>query len=189
MEVLDLCKKTKRIVTDRLVLRRFDISDSNDMLNNWISIPEVQNNYGEEIITTSIEVEEKLKTWIVEYGGDYFFRWAIVDKETNTNIGMIAFYKVNAKNRRVEVEYCIGKDYWYKGFATEALRAVVDFAFDELNLNRVEAFHRSKNPSSGRVLEKVGMKQEGTLKQYLVHNNEYDDCHIYAIIRNDWKKA
>ncbi len=64
----------------------------------------------------------------------------------------------------------------------------MDFAFDELNLNRVEAFHRSKNPSSGRVLEKVGMKQEGTLKQYLVHNNEYDDCHIYAIIRDDWKK-
>lgn len=85
-----------------------------------------------------------------------------------------------------DVEYCIGQSYWASGYATEALHAVIEYAFEHIRLNRVQAFHRSKNPASGKVLEKAGMQCEGTLKQYLIHNDVFDDCIMYAAIRDEW---
>lgn len=180
-------KGTQRLDTNRLTMKRFEKSDCVDMLNNWISIAEVQNNYGEDVKTTESEVYELLNKWTSNYSKRDFYRWAIIEKNTKKNIGQIAFYKVNARHNRVEVEYCIGNKYWGQGYATEAVRAIIDFAFKELEIKRVEAFHRSKNPSSGRVLEKSGMIKEGTMRNYIYHDDGYDDCHMYSIIKEDWE--
>lgn len=179
---------TQLIETDRLILRRFMYSDLDDMLEHWISLTEVQKNYGEPVYTTIDETMNLLDKWISSYDKEDFYRWAIISKESGLNIGQIAFYKVNSKNQYVDVEYCIGKEYWGNGYATEALKGVINFVFNKMNFNRVQAFHRSKNITSGRVLEKAGMKYEGRLKQYVLHNGVFDDCIMYAILKEEWKQ-
>lgn len=177
---------TQTIETRRLVLRRFEIVDAQSVFDNWMSDSEVQNNYGEMACRTIVEAQQILDKWIFSYNNVAFYRWAVILKGLNENIGQIAFYLVDSKNRKVDVEYCIGQSYWGKGYAPEALKAVIEYAFNCIHFNRVQAFHRSKNISSGRVLQKAKMKYEGNLKQYLIHNNEFDDCIMYAVIRNEW---
>ena len=70
---------------------------------------------------------------------------------------------------------------------TEALRAVVRFGFEEMNLNRIEAQHETANPASGRVMEKVGMRKEGVLRQRLRNKGKFVDVALYAVLRGDWR--
>lgn len=177
---------TKTIETQRLILRRFELSDTKSIFQNWIGDPKVQNNYGEIACNNFKEAEEVISKWISQYHNKEFYRWTIILRETSENIGQIAFYIVDNKNQRADVEYCIGQSYWGNGYAAEALKAVIDYAFKYVCFNRVQAFHRSKNASSGKVLLKAGMKYEGILRGYLIHKNEFNDCVMYAIIRNQW---
>ena len=178
---------TQNIDTTRLFLRRFTITDAESVFSNWISDPEVQHNYGEPTYDTIFDTRQLLEKWIRSYDNNEFYRWAIILKETNVCIGQIAFYEVSAKAQRVDVEYCVGRAYWGNGYAPESLKAVIDYVFDKMQFNRVQAFHRSKNHPSGIVLKKAGMKYEGTLKQFILHQGEFDDCLMYAIIRKEWK--
>ena len=75
--------------------------------------------------------------------------------------------------------------YWGRGYATEAARAVVAYAFDELGLNRVFAFHFTNNPASGRVLQKIGMRHEGTRRAHTRKDGAFLDSESYAILRGD----
>jgi ribosomal-protein-alanine N-acetyltransferase len=84
-----------------------------------------------------------------------------------------------------ELGYWIGEPYWGQGFATEAARAVVDYGFDTFALNRVFAIHFTRNPASGRVLEKSGMRHEGSLRQDVKKWDEYVDVEVYGILRSD----
>jgi ribosomal-protein-alanine N-acetyltransferase len=177
---------TQRIETDRLILRKFESIDAEDMIKNWISHPVVQNNYGEPIYTTTEEVSKVLENWISAYSNLEFYRWAIILKETNINIGQVAFYKVDSNNQNLDVEYCIGESYWGKGYATEALKAIMKYGFEKMHYNRIQAFHRRQNPSSGQVLIKSGMQYEGTLRQYLLHNDSFDDCIMYAALKEEY---
>ena len=71
---------------------------------------------------------------------------------------------------------------------TEALSRVIDYAFDSMEINRIEAQHELTNPSSGRVMEKCGMKKEGVLRQRLYNKGKFVDVALYAIVRSDWRK-
>jgi RimJ/RimL family protein N-acetyltransferase len=85
-----------------------------------------------------------------------------------------------------EFGYWIGQEYWNCGYATEAAAAVIDYGFHILGVNRVEAIHFTRNPASGRVMEKCGMHCEGTLRQARKKWDEYLDVKVYAIIRSDY---
>jgi RimJ/RimL family protein N-acetyltransferase len=85
-----------------------------------------------------------------------------------------------------EFGYWIGQEYWNRGYATEAAAAVIDYGFRILGVNRVEAIHFTRNPASGRVMEKCGMHCEGTLRQARKKWDEYLDVKVYAIIRSDY---
>lgn len=89
---------TVTIDTERLLLRRFEYSDAKDMLELWVSKPEIQYPYSEPIYTTLEEVNNLLKKYISSYEDDNYYRWAIIDVEDNRCIGQIAFYLVNTDN-------------------------------------------------------------------------------------------
>jgi [ribosomal protein S5]-alanine N-acetyltransferase len=80
----------------------------------------------------------------------------------------------------------VGRDWWGQGYATEAARAVLRYGFEELKLNRIYAHHMTKNPASGRVLEKIGMQREGCLRQMIRKWGVLEDVVLYAILRQDW---
>ncbi|GFZ32138.1 GNAT family acetyltransferase [Clostridium zeae] len=179
---------TKVIEAERLKLRPFIIEDAHDMFKNWINDEEVQSNYGEPVYENISSVKELLETWISSYGNNEFYRWAIVLKENNENIGQIAFCSINVEHNYADIEYCISRNYQGKGYAAEALSEVIKFTFEKTGLNRLEAFHRGKNQASAQVLQKSKMKYEGTSRQafYYKDTNEYDDRIHYGIIRDDY---
>lgn len=89
---------------------------------------------------------------------------------------------------RAELGYWIGVPYWGNGYATEAARAVVDFGFRELKLQRIFAHHFEGNPASARVLEKIGMKHEGCSRQHIEKWGKLLDLENYGILRAEWQK-
>lgn len=88
----------------------------------------------------------------------------------------------------VHIGYCISRNWWHKGICSEALQRVIDFFFNETDINRVESRHDPNNPNLGRVMKKCNMQYEGTLKQADRSNQGIVDCSYYAILREDYKK-
>ena len=91
------------------------------------------------------------------------------------------------EHRRAELGYWIGVPYWNRGYATEASAGVLEYGFTELSLNRIVARHYQRNPASGRVLEKLGMRHEGTQRQHVVRWDQLEDLECYAILESEWR--
>lgn len=102
-------------------------------------------------------------------------------------VGSISFKKIEKKHDRAEIGYWIGISHWGHGYATEAVKSIVDFGFDRLNLNRIYAQHFHTNPASGKVLMKAGFSREGVLRQHVVRFGEVKDCICYSILKNEWQ--
>ena len=149
---------TIQIESERLILRKFVYSDIPHMLKNWIANPAVQNEYGEPAYKTVDDVHELLSKWIANYNNDNFYRWAIILKENNENIGQIAFCKVYTEIETAEIEYCIGENYVGKGFGK--------LLYSKLISELVSSgFHTAiggialPNEASVRLHESLGFKQ------------------------------
>lgn len=80
----------------------------------------------------------------------------------------------------------IGRRYWGNGYTAEAAKAVIAFLFDEVGANRIAARHDTNNPNSGKVMQKAGMKYEGTLRQCDRNNQGLVDCSVYAILKSEY---
>lgn len=176
---------TQRIETHRLILRRYRIEDAEDMFNNWASDPEVT-----RFLTwpahKSVDVTRfVLNDWISKYDDGGFFNWAIEWKETGGVIGNIAVVKFHEEAEAAEIGYCMGRAFWGRGIMPEALRAVMDYLFDTVGVNRIEADHDVNNPKSGRVMEKAGMKREGVHRGGGKNNQGICDVVSYALLRSD----
>ncbi len=90
---------------------------------------------------------------------------------------------------RADVGYWISEACWNRGYATEALQAMIDFGFSQLGLIRIQANHFSENPSSGRVMQKAGMTFEGMKRKYFIRFGQPRDVAFYGILREDWEAA
>ncbi len=104
--------------------------------------------------------------------------------ETNKLIGTIALYKFNPSMKCI-LGYSLDKDHYGKGYATEAVRRILDFAFNEVGFHRVEAGAMPRNIGSTRVLEKVGFFKEGLARDYLQINGVWEDHYMYSILESD----
>jgi len=100
-------------------------------------------------------------------------------------IGVIGL-SLNAHHARGGLGYWIGKPYWNRGYATEAAQAVLRYGFETLRLHRVYAFHFRRNPASGRVLRKLGMTHEATLRQHIRKWESFEDLEGYGILRSEY---
>lgn len=175
---------TQRLETDRLVLRRYIRDDAQAMYRNWAS---------RDIVTkfltwpthTSTEVTRSIiDEWVNAYSDDNCYHWAIVIKDNGDEpIGDIAVVEIKEKASVAHIGYCISNDWWNKGITSEALRAVIDFLFDVVGFNRVEARHDSNNPNSGKVMQKCGMKYEGTLRSSDWNNQGICDACYYGLLK------
>ena len=126
-----------------------------------------------------------LNEWTASYEKPDFYQWAIVPKDINEPIGSISVVSTNEKTQMAEIGYCIGRSWWNQGITSEALRAVIDFMFDQVGANRIQAKHDVNNPHSGMVMKKCGMKYEGTMRSAGVNNQGLCDLRIYALLKSD----
>ncbi len=178
-------KGTIQIESDHLVLRRFRVSDVQEAFSTWMSDPEVSLFMRWQPHRDLQETRAALEGWISQYSNPAFYQWAITLKETGALLGAIGLFTVSEADRCADVGYCIGQRYWGQGHTSEALSAVIYFAFSQVGYNRVEAYHAVDNPGSGRVMEKAGMSYEGTARQKYRSNRGYEDVNMYAIIKKD----
>ena len=177
---------TLTIETERLILRKFTYTDNDCMLKYWISDKEIQSLYGEPVYETKEKVKELLDKYISSYDKDDYYRWAIINKETEECIGQIAYFLVDSKNHFAEIEYCIGSKFQRKGLATEATKSVIEFGFNKINLHKVQICHKSINIPSKRVIEKCGFTYEGALRDYFYDGERYTSRLYYSILKNEF---
>lgn len=180
---------TNTIETERLILRRFEYEDSISMLRNWVADDEVQWGYGEPSYKTEEQVHELLTKYISSYDNEHYYRWAIVEKDSNECIGQIAYYLFNAKNNWAEIEYCIGTSFQGRGYATEATKAVIEYGFEKINLHRVQICCREVNEASRSVILKCGLTYEGTLRDYFWRNDHYEGEMVFSILRDEFETS
>jgi RimJ/RimL family protein N-acetyltransferase len=129
------------------------------------------------------------EAWIAA-GEEHFSRgeeanFAVVLRATDELVGAVGLTFSNP-HARAELGYWIGQPYWSRGFCTEAARAVLGYAFMARGINRVQATHLTRNPGSGRVMQKLGMQHEGTARQFVRKGGRFEDVEIYAILRENY---
>ena len=98
----------------------------------------------------------------------------------------IGLMNVSREHEKAELGYWIGKPYWNNGYASEAAISVLKFGFEDLDLRRIHAHHLSRNPVSGRVLQKIGMQHEGHLRQHILKWGKYEDIDMYGILKTEF---
>lgn len=174
---------TKRIETQRLILRPFVQEDAQAMYENWCSDPEVTKYLTWPAYTSVDTAHEILDIWTKEYKNKNFYQWAIELKELGQPIGSISVVEQKEKAKVAHIGYCLGRNWWRQGIMSEALKAVMDFLFDEVGFNRLESRHDPNNPNSGKVMVKCGMKYECTMKRSDWNNQGICDASWYALLK------
>ena len=179
-------KQTPVLQSSRLILRLFEMGDAKD----------VQRLAGDRAIAdTTLQIPHPYEDgvaeqWIsthqakVEAGEMAIF--AIILQESRKLIGSIGLEIVH-RFERAELGYWIGKPYWGNGFCTEAAKAVLEYGFSTLNLNRIHAHHFKRNPASGSVMEKLGMIHEGCARQHIKKWDNFEDIELYGILKSEWQ--
>ncbi len=176
---------TKTLETDRLILRKFEENDYKKMFANWANDPDVAHCVTWYAHENTEETKKIVSMWIEEYNNEHTYNWIVVEKNSGEPIGNISVVKKSLRDSRCEIGYCYGKNWWKKGYGTEALKAVIEFLFNEVEFELITSDHLISNPASGRVMEKSGMKKVGLLPKWVINkNNEREDLVLYEILNN-----
>jgi len=176
-----------KLVTDKLIIRDHVIDDLKTH-HQLMSDPEIMT-YIEDIQTHSLEESRdnlmfSIKESKKEDRNCYFF--AVVEKESNRHIGSIGvtIFDRNETGGNCELGYFILKEFWHKGYTTEAARKVIDFAFNTLNMHKITTGCIAENVNSEKIMKRLGMVKEGHLKQHVLHDNIWKDRVEYALFKN-----
>lgn len=175
-------KGTQTLYTERLVLRRITPQDA-EMVYIWMGDPEVckyerWNPHPNSGYSCGYIME------VFNYELQNTYQWGI--EFENKLIGSVSIVGVDDFDQKAVLGYCIARDYWSKGYTTEAVKAVLQYMFEEIEMNRIEASHSINNKASGRVLEKVGMQFEGLAKEYYFCSMGFQDSNLYAITKKQY---
>lgn len=176
---------TTPIETKRLLLRRFTPEDAEAAFRNWMGDDEVTKFLRLKTKASVSETHALLEKWVKNYQTPDFYLWAVVWKETGEPVGSIGGSVQSETDAVAEIGFCLGRAYWNRGIMTEALSAVLRFLLLEVGFNRAEACHSVLNPASGRVMQKAGLRCEGTLRQSYRCRLGYQDCRLWAMLRED----
>jgi ribosomal-protein-alanine N-acetyltransferase len=169
-----------QLATERLLLRPFTLDDA----------PAVQR------LASAYEIAENTLLIPHPYPEGAAAEWIAKPKPPDNHVFAITLsgevigaigLEVQPEHDRGEIGYWIGLPYWNRGYATEAVRAVAGWGFESLRLHRIFAQHFTRNAASGRVMQKAGMRHEGSLRQHDKKWNAYLDVEVYGILDNEWR--
>ena len=180
-------KPLPTLVTERLVLRPFTAADAS-------TVEELAGDHA--IADTTLNIPHPYPKgggvlWIATHpqafdNGEGITLAVCKIDETDRIIGAVGI-SIDAPHARGELGYWIAVHEWGNGYATEASRVLIDYSFRTLGLHRIQARHFMRNPSSGRVMQKLGMKFEGINREAFRKNSRFEDTALYAILENEWR--
>ena len=172
--------------TERLVLRPFELRDARD-------VQRLAGAY--EVADTTLTIphpypDGAAEQWIATHQPSWDARtlatFAIVDRRAEALLGAVGLM-LAMPHLRAEIGYWVGVPFWNQGYCTEAVREVLAFGFNGLGLHRIEARHLTRNPPSGRVMQKVGMSFEGVQRGAFLKGDAFEDVATYAILDDEWR--
>lgn len=173
--------------TDRLILRKINLDDIQDIFEyakdeevvKWVTWP----------VHKSIEDTKKYINFILDgYEKNKHLAFVAERKEDKKVIGTVGFAEFFVDHDKAEIGYTFGAKYWGKGYATEAAKKIIEFGFNELGLNRIQAYVFAQNEASKKVLKKSGMQFEGAPRQAFKKDGKYLDLELYAILKSNFEK-
>lgn len=173
------------LTTERLVLRPFTLADAPGVhkLAGRFEIADTTMNMPHPYPDGAAEswIGTHQKTWELGSG----LTLAITLKDSGQLIGAIGL-TINKDHHRAEMGYWVAVPYWGRGFCTEAARALLDYGFTGPKLNKIYATHLARNPASGKVMQKIGMKYEGCLRQHVKKWDKFEDLSYYGTLRSEY---
>jgi ribosomal-protein-alanine N-acetyltransferase len=174
--------------TERLILRPFTPADADDVTAlvgpreiaaNTLSIPHpYDRSMAEAWLATHEDGFERGESLVL----------AVTLREGGTLVGCVGL-AIDAGHRRAELGYWTGVDFWGHGYCTEASAAAVRYAFESIGLHKVFARHLVRNPASGRVMQKLGMRHEGTLRGHVLKWGVHEDLEVYGLLRDEFERG
>lgn len=165
-----------RWLEDRDVPALFEIFSDRQVMRYWSSAPWTDPAEG-------VEMVESVRRTFAEGS---LFQWGVVRRSDNTLIGTCTLAHVDAQNRRAEIGFALRPDHWGQGYMSEATNALLRFAFEELELRRIEADVDPRNEASIRLLERLGFQREGYLRERYHVGGEISDTIFYGLLRREW---
>ena len=183
--VYKMFSRMPELNTPRLLLRRMRTGDAEDMYayarqNDvtryllWSPHPDIYH------------TKEYLEYIATRYATGSFYDWAVVYRENNRMIGTCGFANINCANDSGEIGYVLNPEYWGRGIAAEAVRAVLQFGFERLSLHRIEARFIEGNHASLRVMQDVGMTFEGYLRDSMLIKGDYRTVGYCSILSKEY---
>ncbi len=177
---------TVPLETDRLVLRRTVKSDIDEFFFIQLN-PNIRRYLGTNRLGDDLEKNRKYFNE-EKYNELNYYRWTIVRKEDNKILGCIYLNIHDEKARTAGIDYWIREDAWGNGYTTEASRKILNFAFDTLNINRIESCGGKDNPGTYKVMEKIGLKYEGERKEGIFYYyGGLENLVLYGITKEEYK--
>ena len=180
-----LFSKIPELETDRLKFRAIKKSDLKD-IHEYSANPKTSQYLLWEPHNSLEYTKKYIDIVLAKYKiGDYH-DWAIVLKENKKMIGTCGFTRIDEQNSVAEIGYVLNPKYWGYGLATEAAKRIIRFAFEVLNVNRVEAKFMFGNEASQRVMSKIGMKFEGYQRESLYVKGKYRTVGVASILKLEY---
>lgn len=177
---------TVPLETDRLLLRRTVKSDIDEFFFIQLN-PNIRRYLGTNRLGDDLEKNRKYFDE-EKYNELNYYRWTIERKEDNKILGCIYLNIHDEKARTAGIDYWIREDAWGNGYTTEASRKILNFAFDTLNINRIESCGGKDNPGTYKVMEKIGLKYEGERKEGIFYYyGGIEDLVLYGITKEEYK--
>lgn len=185
MTALDLTLKT-----DRLILRPFEKSDFDEVLD-YYSLPDVQRYLDWKARDTSeakAAFDAMRKQTRLTRPGD-ILTFAVVRKADSTVMGHVSLKWTDATAAQAEIRFALGPAFRRKGYGSEAVRAVVSFGFDQHKFHRVFARTAGKNEASASLLKRLGMRLEAHYREHALFQGEWDEELHFAILDREWQRS
>lgn len=174
--------------TERLRLRAFSRADADAFLKIF-SDQRVLAYWASEPISTQVEAEALVDKELQLAEDNSCHNWAISLISDDNLIGKITLFRIDDANRRAEIGYFLDSDHWGQGYMFEALGCVLDHAFDELGLHRIEADVDPGNEPSLRLLDRFGFEREGFFRERWLMRGEWYDSIMLGLLADDHRRS
>ena len=174
------------IETERLLLQPLT-TEFTDFVFQHFSNPAVTQYLLDEPPMTDYVQAEELVQFYSDSARRTHNRWVIVQKNDKQPIGTCGYHKWDQRNFRAEIGYDLHPNFWGQAYMTEALKAVINTGFENMGLNRIEALVSVENNRSVRLLQRLGFRQDGVLREYYCFDTKFYDHYVFSLLGREWK--
>jgi ribosomal-protein-alanine N-acetyltransferase len=175
------------LAADRVRLRTLAASDTTALFEMF-SHKEVMRYWSRPAMTERAQAEALFQQVLADYETGNSLPLAIERHSDSAFVGNCTLHHFHEASRRAEIGYALARPFWGQGYMHEALQALLGYAFDGLDLNRLEADIDPRNAASARSLERLGFQKEGHLRERWIVAGEVSDTGFYGLLRSDWRR-